>query len=446
MTIRLPIRHLEFPYPFYFDINLQRRPLELFEEIAAAGDFVRFRTASMDLFMLNDPEYIKEVLVNQAKSVVKGPAVERSARFLGKGLITSEGDLHRRQRRLAQPAFHRQRIAAYAERMVTIAAEHRTRWHDGAVMDVLADIQHLTLRIVGHTLFGIDIETEGQAFATAVDCFVRGFSVFMLPYFEKISWLPIPALRRIISARKVVCDFLDEMIAARRRDTKTHQDLLAMLMATVDMEDDGASMTDEQIRDECVTLLMAGYETVANALTWALYEISNHPAVEARLLAEVDRHLCGRLPSFDDYKHLTYTEQVFAEAMRLHPPVWAFVRRAIETIQIDGHELEPGAVIIFSPWLVHRDGRHYARPLHFDPEHFTLEAKQQRHKFAYFPFGGGPRQCIGEGFAWTEGVLVLATLLQQWRLRQIPGQRVSSKATITLRPYPGIQMRMERRG
>lgn len=435
----------KFPYPGYYLLSMLRDPLRLFEEIAAEGPLVAFSAGDHECCLVTDPDLIKALLVDQARRLVKGPALERSRRFLGQGLLVSDGVLHQRQRRLCQPAFARQRITAYAADMVALSAAYRERWSDGDAIDVFDELQALTLRVVGAALFGVDTTGDGRRFAAAVGQFIESFPIFMIPYFEYIPWLPLPRLRRVMAAGREVRSFVGDMIRRRRSDPREREDLLALLMAAQDTDGDQAGMSDEQLTDECISLIVAGLETVASALTWTFHELAAHPAVEARLHAELDAQLVGRLPVFEDIQRLGYTGQVLAEAMRLRPPVWAIVRRAIEEVTLGQHQFPVGTIFVTSQWIVHRDPRFYADPRSFDPEHFSSAAKRGRPRFAFFPFGAGPTQCIGDSFAWTESVLVLATLAQRFRLRTIPGQTMRPKASITLRPTGGRLMRVERR-
>ena len=384
------------------------------------------------------------MLVTHAHVFHKGRGLERAKRLLGEGLLTSEDPVHLRQRRMMQPAFHRDRIAGYAGVMTAHAEAMSARWRDGETRDLAQEMSRLTLSIVGRTLFDSEVESEadeiGAALTTAIQLFGRTFS---LPFFQVVDRLPLPSNRRFAKARARIDATIGRLIAERRRSPGGRTDLLTLLVQASDTEGDGTGMTDVQVRDEAVTIFLAGHETTANALTWTWYLLSQNPEAEARLHAEADA-LDGP-PGFADLPKLAYTEMVFAESMRLFPPAWIIGRRAIEDYAIGGYVVPSRSIVVCSQWVTHRDPRFFPEPERFDPERFRPEAKEQRPRFAYFPFGGGPRVCIGEGFAWMEGVLLLATLARRWRLRLAPGHPVVPAPSITLRPERGMRMRIESR-
>jgi cytochrome P450 len=367
--------------------------------------------------------------------------------LLGDGLLTSEGEFYLRQRRLAQPAFHRQRVAAYGATMAAYAASRRDRWHAGETLDAHREMMALTLAIVGKTLFDADVEHEaaeiGAALATTFESFNFGF---FLPFSELLDRLPLPATLRFRKARARLDATIYRLIEERRRSATDHGDLLSMLLLAQDTEGDGGRMTDLQLRDEAMTLFLAGHETTANALTWTWYLLSQHPDVEARLHAEIDSALGERLPSADDLGALPYTRMVLAESMRLYPPAWIVGRRAIGPFEANGYTIPARSIVLMCQYTMHRDARWFPDPERFDPERFLPEHQAERPKFAYFPFGGGPRVCIGEQFAWMEGVIALATIAQRWQLRLAPGHPVALQPIITLRPKHGMRMTVEPRG
>jgi cytochrome P450 len=326
--------------------------------------------------------------------------------------------------------------------MVEFAARYRDGLRDGEERDVLREMMRLTLGIVGKTIFDSDIERESVEVGRALDDFIDSFMFLVLPGFSLLEKLPLPAVRRLASARRGLDGVIYRMIAERRRSGRDHGDLLSMLIAATDAENDGGKMSDEQLRDECVTIMLAGHETTANALTWTLYLLSQHPAIETRLLSVIDSTLGDRLPTVADLPRLGYVEQVLAEALRLYPPAFALARLIIEPVELDGYTMEPGALAIVPTWAIHRHPRYYPDPLRFDPERFTAEARAARPRFVYLPFGHGPRNCIGEHFAWMEGVLLLSTLLQRFQFRLVPGQRVEEASQLTLRPKYGMRMRI----
>ncbi len=420
-------------------------PLDFFTGLARTyGDVSSYRMAGEQLFLVNEPRLIRDILVTNNRNFTKSRGLERSKRLLGQGLLTSEGAMHLRQRRLMAPAFHRDRIAAFADLMVDYAARMRGSWRDGATLDVSREMNRLTLSIVGQTLFGVDVESQAAAVGEALTAVMESFWMMMLPFAGVLERLPVPKLRRARMARARLDAIIYRMIADRRASRADHGDLLSMLLAAQD-EDDGAVMTDQQVRDEAMTIFLAGHETTANALMWTWYLLSGAPEVEARLHAEIDGVLQGRLPSMRDLPALPYVERLVSEAMRLYPPAWIIGRRAIEDYPLGDYLAPARSILVMSPYIMHRDARFYDEPERFNPDRWTPEFRAALPKFAYFPFGGGPRQCIGESFAWMELVLVVATIAQQYRLRLVPGHPVVPQPLITLRARHGMRMTVEQR-
>ena len=354
-----------------------------------------------------------------------------------------------RQRRLAQPAFLRQRVAAYGEVIGKNAAAISRNWVSGEVLNVHEEMLELALRIVGKCLFDLDVQSreEVMKISAAVDAFMGFLPLAILPFSEQIQRLPLPAMKRIRKGQAELDKMIYAMIEERRRSPGDRGDLLSMLLEAVDPEDAAASMSDRQIRDECLTIMLAGHETTANALSFGLWLLAKHPEIQARLHEEAVRVLAGRTPVAEDYAKLPYAIQVFSEAMRLYPPVWAIARTCVETYEIAGYTIKPGAVMLAPQIVVHRDPRFYPEPLRFDPDRFAPENKQGRPRFAFFPFAAGSRQCIGEGLAWMEGVLSLATIARDWRLSVPAGapEEIAVTPAISLRPKHGVRLLVERR-
>jgi cytochrome P450 len=424
----------------------RRRPLAFLQKMAREyGDIAYFRLGPQHAFLLSHPEHIRDVLVTRQSNFTKSRALQRARLLLGDGLLTAEGQFHLRQRRLVQPAFHRERLAGYAAVMSKCALRMRERWQDGATLEVSDEMMRLTMSVVGRTLFSADVDAGAREIGVAMTAVLEMFNMLLLPFSEYLEKLPLPSNRRFEKARDTLDGIIYGMIRERRASGEDRGDLLSMLLLSED-EEGGGGMTDQQVRDESLTLFLAGHETTANALTWTWYLLSQNPECEAKLHAEIDGVLGGRAPGFDDLPNLRYTEMVIAEAMRLYPPAWAIGRKSIEAFEIGGLELPAQSICILSPYVTHRDARWYANPVRFDPERWTPEAKEARPKFSYFPFGGGARVCIGERFAWMEGVLVLATLAQKWKLRLVEGHRVEPKPLITLRTRYGMRMVAEGRG
>jgi Cytochrome P450 len=306
-------------------------------------------------------------------------------------------------------------------------------------------MMRLTLAIVAKTLFDADVDDEAAEIGEALTAAFHSFNFAILPFTELLEKLPLPHVRRFNAARDRLDQTIYRMIDERRKANDDRGDLLSMLLLATDTEGDGGGMNDLQLRDEALTIFLAGHETTANALTWTWYLLSQHPEVESRMHHEIDSALMGRDPTFEDLASLPYTRMVLAESMRLYPPAWAIGRRAIQPFDVRGYTVPARSVVLMSQYIVHRDPRFFPDPEHFDPERWTPEAQASRPKFSYFPFGGGTRVCIGEQFAWMEGILLVATLAQKWKMRLEPGHPVDILPLITLRPKNGMRMKLIRR-
>jgi cytochrome P450 len=435
-------------YPGEFALAVVRRPLEFLPALKRDyGDVAAFRIGPQAIVLLSHPDQIRDVLVTHGRRFHKGRGLERAKILLGEGLLTSEDDFHLRQRRLAQPAFHRARIAGYGDTMAAYARRRAAAWTDGAELDVAAEMAAYTLAVVGKTLFDADIEAEAHEIGDALSTAIETFNLTVVPWGELLLRLPLPITRRFRRARQRLDATIYDMIDRRRASGDDRGDLLSMLLLAHDTEGDGTGMSDVQIRDEAMTLLLAGHETTANALTWAWYLLSQSPAAEARLHAEVDA-LGGGTIGAGDLARLPYTRAVLAETMRLYPPAWIVGRRALSPYEVSGHTLAPRTIVLMSQWIVHRDPRWWPDAESFQPERWLpggSASDPARPKFAYFPFGAGTRVCIGEQFAWMEGVLALATFAQRWQLRLAAGHRVVPQPIVTLRAKHGMRMIPERR-
>ncbi len=430
--------------PVAYGVTFRRNPLNFLTHLAREyGDIAHFQTGTERVFLLNHPDYIKDVLVTHQANFLNARApLTRS--LLGEGLLTSEGDFHRRQRRLSQPAFHRERIAAYARVMVNYGARLRERWQDNQTLDVSNEMMQLMLGIVGKTLFDTDVEAETEQIGVAMKEIRELFEMPGLAHSKLLEELPLaPAARRFQKARDRLDSIIYRIIAERRRSNTDHGDLISMLLFA--QEEDGDRMSDEQVRDEAMTLFLAGHDTTTNALTWAWYLLAQHSDVEAKLYDELDAVLAGRLPSIEDFPRLKYTEMVFAETLRLYPPAWRIGRRVINDYEVGDYLIPAGALVLLSQYVMHRDERYFPDAERFDPERWTAEAREARPPFSYFPFGGGARRCIGEGFARTAGIMLLATLAGAWRMRLSTEHKVEMQPLLTLRPKHGIRMTLQRR-
>ena len=422
----------------------RRDPLNFMTRLAREyGDLCSFRVGFERVFFVNHPDYVRDVLVKHYDNFLKGAGRPRAKHFLGEGLLLSEGELHRRQRRLAQPGFHRERLAAYAEEMARCAEGCSARWRDGQELDVWPEMLRLTLAVVGRTLFSADVESDADEVGRAMKAATLRYRAFRLPLARLIERLPLPHVRRFHRGKQRLREVVLRIIEERRRDGLDRGDLLSMLMLA---GDGGGEMTPSQVWDEALTLFIAGYDTTATALMWTWWLLSRHPEAEARLHRELDSVLEGGRPArFEDLPRLAYTERVLAESMRLYPPTWRLVRRALTDFPVGEHTIPAGSLVVVCQYAMHRDPRFFPDPERFDPDRFMPEARTARPQFAYFPFGGGPRRCLGESFAMMEGVLLLASLARRWRLRAAPGHAVEPVSEHLLRARHGVRMVFERR-
>ena len=412
-------------------------PLGLLERLATYGDVVRVDVPGSAAYLLNHPDLIHDVLVAEHRSFHKGPTIRAAKMLLGESLLTSEEEVHRRQRRLIQPMFHHERIASYAASMVRFAERAAERWDDNQELDLQAEMSALTLAVVGDTLFGADVDerqsaTVRRALTDTLGMFDRVYS----PLFRLLVRLPSPTMRRYRRVESDLNRVIAEMIAERRATGAAGDDLLSLLLRA---REDGAGMSDEQVRDEALTLFLAGHETTAIALTWTWWLLSRNPVAEARLHAELDRTLSGRAPAIDDLADLPYTQAVVSESIRLRPPAWAIGRTAVADRSAGGYPIAAGSTVVVSPWLLHHDARWWPEPEVFRPERWLAD-DPERPRYAFIPFGGGPRVCIGEPFARLEAAMLLATIARRWRFTSTSDHPPEIQAMITLRPRGGMPM------
>ena len=414
------------------------------------GDFVPVRFGLRRAVFINHPDLIENVLVTQNAKFIKSMALRRSRRLLGNGLLTSEGDFWRRQRRLAQPAFHRQSIASYAQAMVDATETLIATWRGRTALDVHAEMMRLTLDIVSKTLFGADTGSLADEIGAAVtigqEAFTRRITSwrFFLP-----DTFPFPDNLPFIRAANRLDEIIYRIIAARRAQRAAGEDrldLLSMLLAAQD--EDGSRMTDKQLRDECMTLFLAGHETTALALSWAWYLLAQTPDVETALHDELAETLGGRLPTMEDLPKLRIAGAVINESMRLYPPAYVMGREATEDVRLGApgdYRVPRGMLVLMSQYVMHRDARYFDAPDEFRPARWLEGLQKRLPRFAFFPFGGGPRLCIGNQFARMEAVLLLATIAQRYRLRLAPNTTVTPWTGITLRPKDGVRVLLEER-
>jgi len=412
------------------------------------GDIVRLRLANRVAYLLNHPDYMEYVLVTNHRNFVKNSFFWRHVKAVfGSGLLTSEGDFWLRERRLCQPAFHREQIAGYGKVMVDLTAQVLAAWDDGEVRDVHQDMMRLTSRIASRTLLGIDVGAEVEEIEPALEVIIKEIAVRFRRPFPIPDSVPTPRNLQYRAAIHRLNDLIYRVIRERRASAESGgargDDLLSLLLHAQDI--DGTRMTDRQLRDEAMTLFIAGHETTALALSWTWYLLSQHPDVEAKLWAELEAVLGGHPPSVADLPRLTYTENVVRESLRLYPPAYGFGREALQDCEIGGYVVPKGTTLFMSQWVIHRSSRYFPDPEAFMPDRWADGLAKRLPKYAYFPFGGGPRICIGGGFAMMEAVLLLATIAQRFRLTLVPGHPIALYPSITLRPAYGVRVTLERR-
>src|SRR5882762_3216350 len=423
---------------------LNDTPLEYFSKLAREhGDVAGIRILNFKTIFINHPDTIEEALVTNARKYTKGRVLRANRHVFGEGLLTSEGEFWLRQRRLVQPAFHRARIASYAAAMVEYTQRMLEGWRDGEERDAHQEMMRLTLQIVGKTLFDADVARDAQEVGKSLELLLEIGANFRRAIFVP-HWLPTASNFRMKKEIAQIEKILYRIIGERRASGRDAGDLLSMLLAAQD--EDGSRMTDRQLRDETITLFLAGHETTASTLSWTWWLLAQDPVVEAKLHAELDAVLGDRVPTLDDLPGLIYTGHVITESLRLYPAAWGLARLVVEDHEIAGYPVTKGMGVAMAQWVVHRDPRWYDAPEEFRPDRWEGDLLKRMPKFAYFPFGGGPRQCIGNAFALMEASLILATIAQKFRLRLVADHPVEPLASITLRPRHGVRVTLEHRG
>lgn len=404
------------------------------------GDIFYYRAAWLHVYFLNDPDLIDWVLIRNSQNFLKDRVVQSSRWFLGNGLLTNEGEPWLRQRRLSQPAFHRERIASYGRVMTGYANQMLASWKSGETRDVHQEMMRLTLQIVVQCLFNVEAQ-ETHAISSAMNIMMRNTTGVRMLFPPVARYLPTPVMIAVRRAVRQLDETVYGIIATRRSSGTDSGDLLSMLINARD--EDGSGMSNRQLRDEVLTFLLAGHETTALALSWTWHLLGHNPDVGEKLHAELRKVLGGRSPGFADLPALAYTERVIKESMRLYPPAWSLARTAISDFELRGYTIPAGANIVMSQWIMHRSPKYFPDPERFDPDRWLDPAMQRLPRFVYFPFGGGPRQCIGNTFAMMEAMLLLATIAQGFSLRPVPDQPVVPVPSFTLRPKHGISMKLE---
>jgi cytochrome P450 len=427
-------------------LSRQRDPLtELGKLTRQYGDIVHMQLGRRHDYLVNHPDYVRAILCAPQSEMARStpPGLKR---LLGTGLLTSQRDYHRRHKRMLAPTFHKELVRRWSSTIVSYCDKMRDGWCDCQEIDVEYEMLRLTLAIVLKELLSVDLEERTDEIARAANTLIEMIHCRTLPIIDDLlDKIALGRIRRFNNARAEFDAIVYRMIRERREAASPPQDLLSTLLQVRDEETGSGGLSDEEIRDEVVTMLVAGHETTAHALTWTWYLLSQHPEIENKLHAEMDAILQGRLPAVDHLESMPYNRMVLSEAMRLYPPVWIVARRNPNPWPLGNYTLPPGSFIFISQYLMQRDPRFFSDPERFDPDRWTPQAAAGRPKYSYFPFGGGPRQCIGEGLSWVIGLLVVATIGQRWQLSLAPGQKIDLEPLITLRPKYGMRMTTKRR-
>ncbi|MGB7559683.1 MAG: cytochrome P450, partial [Nitrososphaeraceae archaeon] len=437
------------------------------------GDISYFKLGPEHVYLINNPDYIEKVLIYDHRNFKKGKRLQTAKTILGEGLVTSEGDFHNRQRRLIQPIFHPKQIMTYSNIMTDYAVRVRNRWNDGAIVDISEEMMRLTLGIICKSVLNYDVESEAQEVGKALTTVRKYSKRLQSPIGHVLDKIPIlPAPRRAREARKELDSLVYGLISDRRQqeepdNDKRYDDLLSRLMQAQESNiadhvghndvpstsTSNEKMSDKQVRDEVMTIFIAGHETTSNALTWTFYLLSQYPDVERKLHDELElvlgnnssNNAGNRIPTADDIPKLQYTERVLRESMRLYPPVWTMGRYVENDYSVGEYTILAGSSILMSQYVMHHDPRYYKKPEEFNPNRWTDDFNAHLPRFSYFPFGGGIRGCIGESFAWMEGILIIATIAQEWSMRLVPSQRIKLDPAITLRSRYGMKMKLLQR-
>lgn len=448
-----------------------RDPINTLSTIAREyGEISYFKLGPEHVYLINNPDYIEKVLIYDHRNFKKGKRLQTAKAVLGEGLVTSEGDFHNHQRRLIQPIFHPKQIMIYSNIMTDYAVRMRNRWKDGSTVDISEEMMRLTLGIICKSVLNYDVESEAQEVGKALTT-VRSYSKrLQSPIGQVLNKIPIlPAPKRAREAREKLDLLVYGLISDRRQQEESgnemrYDDLLSRLMqaqesstanhasnngisstSTSPTPTSDGKMSDKQVRDEVMTIFIAGHETTSNALTWTFYLLSQYPNVERKLHDEIELVLGNRIPTADDIPKLQYTEMVLRESMRIFPPVWTMGRRVENDYSVGEYTIPAGSSILMCQYVMHHDPRYYEKPEEFNPDRWTDDFKTSLPRFSYFPFGGGIRGCIGESFAWMEGVLIIATIAQEWSMHLVPSQHIKLDPAITLRSKYGMKMKLSQR-
>ncbi|MFN8576357.1 MAG: cytochrome P450 [Candidatus Sericytochromatia bacterium] len=426
-------------------LSFRKNPLKFLEQITDKyGEFVKFKLGPENVILVHDPELIKDVFVTNHHKFIKSRGLQMAKIVLGEGLLTSEHELHTRQRKMIQPSFSAKKINYYSEIMTDFTLKYSNSLKNGDEKDISKEMMSLTLDIVCKALFDTDVEADTKKLQESLEILIAMFDEITNPLYYLLKNTPLPKYKRFYEAKDFVDEIILKMIKERRGNSQDRNDLLSTMLNAQD-EDDKKGMSDNQIKDETLTLFMAGHETTANLLTWTLYLISQNSRVEANIIKEIEQVVGDRTPNYNDIHNFTYLRKVLTESMRIYPPAWIIGRINTEEHLLNEYHIPKGTIFLSSQYIMHRSSKYYKSPLKFIPERWNDDRKNDIPKYAYFPFGTGPRVCIGEQFAWAEGILILSILLKKWRFVLSKEQKIDVKPLITMRPKYGMKMIIKER-
>lgn len=402
------------------------------------GDFAYFNFGPRKIYFINNPEFIKDIVITNNRKFIKSKVLQRSKIIVGEGLLTSEKEVHLNNRRAIQPLFHNKAIPSYAKIMVEETKNFIDMWNPDSVFDFHHEMMKITQTIVVKTLFGTDLGEKTHELINSLNFIMSMFPKLIMPFSELLDYLPIPSMKRLRKEMNFIDQVIYRLIDERKKIKNDNNDLLNVLLNTKD-GDGNDFFTKQQIRDEIITFFIAGQETTSNSLCWTWYLLSQNPKIEEKFYEKVDTVLEGKLPGIQDIQSLKLLENIFKEGLRMFPPAWIISRRATEDYEVNGYIIPTGSDIYMSQYIVHHDDRFYDEPYKFNPDRWN-EEKEDFPRFAFFPFGGGTRRCIGEPFAYMEAVLILAVISQRWKLELQPNFKVEMEPLITIRPKNGMNM------
>lgn len=431
--------------PVFNILYFRKNPTKYLQDLSNKyGDLIKFKLGRQLILILNHPDLIKDVFVTNHHKFIKSKGLQLAKIVLGEGLLTSEHELHARQRKMIQPSFSAKKIAYYCEIMTDITDKYQNNLQDNTEVDLTKEMMSLTLSIVCKALFDSQVESDRDQIQESLTTLVKMFDEVTNPLYYILKNSPLPKYKKFIQAKEFLDQIILKMINERRGNSENRNDLLSFMLNAQD-EDDKKGMSDKQLMDEAITLFLAGHETTANLLSWTFYLISQNPKVEAKIVEEIKNVLSNKVPNFEDIPNFVYLKKVLTESMRLYPPAWLIGRINTEDHSIKGYHIPKGTVILASQYTMHRDKRFYPDPLKFIPERWDDDKKTEIPRYAYFPFGTGPRVCIGEQFAWAEGTLLIAMIMQKWRFFLSKNQKIDINPLITMRPKYGMKMVVRKR-